>query len=195
MQLRHKNPSHFFTIKANGIARTLILENIEIVQIDTPFKKFKTKGIWDTGASNTVITQEVFEALQLKQVGMRNVSTATISNEPKPTYLVDVFLKHDLQIKTIEVTVGKIAAEHGIYCLIGMDIITLGDLAITNLEKKTTLSFRIPSQHTIDYLQKWQAEKVMVERHVTAKRNMNSPCICGSGKKFKNCHGKDWELV
>jgi predicted aspartyl protease len=190
MQLKYKNPSHFFTIKSNGIAKTLLMDNIEFVQIDAPFTRFKTKGIWDTGATGTVITQEVLDALQLKPFGRTKVSTASVSNETKETYLVNVYLKADLLIQGVEVTVGKIAAEHGINCLIGMDIITLGDFSLTNFEGKTCLSFRLPSQHSVDYVKKFQAEKEIIERHFAAKRKFNTPCICGSGKKFKNCHGR-----
>jgi hypothetical protein len=37
--------------------------------------------------------------------------------------------------------------------IIGMDIITLGDFAISNKDEKTVLSFRIPSVDTIDFSQ------------------------------------------
>jgi len=35
--------------------------------------------------------------------------------------------------------------------IIGMDIMTQGDLALTNLEGRTVFSFRIPSLHTVDF--------------------------------------------
>lgn len=35
--------------------------------------------------------------------------------------------------------------------LIGMDIISLGDFAITNVNGKTTFSFRLPSTSIIDF--------------------------------------------
>lgn len=194
MQYKHKKQLHFFTIKANGIANALVMD-IEFAQIDAPFKKMKTKGIWDTGASKSVITKEIMDGLQLKPFGRTIVSTASESNVSQPTYLVDLFLKHDLKVQAVEVTVGKVAAEHGINALIGMDIITLGDFSVTNLEGKTWLSFRIPSQHRIDFVQKYEHEKTIVESHFAQKRNFNSPCICGSGKKFKNCHGKDLEEI
>lgn len=186
-----KIPSHLFTFKSERIERVLLSE-IELSQIDSP-TKVKTRAIWDTGASATVVTQEIFDLLGLKQFGVATVSTASISNELKPTYLLDVYLKPDLQIKGIEVTIGVIAAEHGINCLIGMDIITLGDLSITNLAGKTCMSFRLPSQHEVDFVKEWGKEKAIVERHIAARRTINQDCICNSGKKFKNCHGKNWQ--
>ncbi len=35
--------------------------------------------------------------------------------------------------------------------IIGMDIMTQGDLAITNFEGKTVFSFRIPALHRVDF--------------------------------------------
>lgn len=37
--------------------------------------------------------------------------------------------------------------------LIGMDIITLGDFALSNFEGKTVFTFRIPSVAEIDYVE------------------------------------------
>lgn len=39
----------------------------------------------------------------------------------------------------------------GIDILIGMDIIKLGDFAISNYKGQTQFSFRIPSQEHVDY--------------------------------------------
>lgn len=190
MDYKFKNPSHCFTLKANGIARMLAMD-ITITLPGDKTKAFKTKGIWDTGATSSVITQEIFDQLQLKQIGIANVSTASESAKSLPTYLVDVFLKPDVLVQGIEVTVGKIAAESGYHFLIGMDIITFGDFVLTNVDQKTCLSFRLPSQLEIDFVAQQQKLKEFIDRHMQAKRNMNSPCICNSGKKFKNCHGKD----
>lgn len=190
MNYQYKVPQHHFTLKSDGILRMLFLD-IEICKVDEPNTVYKTKGIWDTGATSTVITQEVVDFLKLNQVGITSVSTASITNELKPTYLVDIFLKKDLIVRTIEVTVGNIAAEKGMHCLIGMDIITLGDFSISNFEGKTCFSFRIPSLREIDYGKQWDSQHKYVEMHLKAGLNFNSPCICKTGKKFKNCHGKD----
>lgn len=76
--------------------------------------------------------------------------------------------------------------------LIGMDIITLGDFAITNVGGKTVFSFRTPSTKMIDYVE--EINKSMssksLERSLSKKVGRNDPCPCGSGKKYKHCHGK-----
>jgi len=144
--------SHSFTLKHKGFANTLLMP----VNIAVPdqVQKFSTKAIWDTGATGTVITQEVVDALKLLPTGMEKVNTASETGVLTHTFLIDLYLKHDLRIHTVKVTLGKIAP--GIGCLIGMDIITLGDFSITNFNGNTCMTFRIPSQHEIDYVQHQQ---------------------------------------
>jgi len=45
--------------------------------------------------------------------------------------------------------------------LIGMDIIGLGDFAVTNTNDKTTFSFRIPSVQEIDFIPDTQEHNIM----------------------------------
>ena len=79
----------------------------------------------------------------------------------------------------------------GFDVLLGMDIIALGDLAITNVNGKTWLSFRTPSCEPIDYVAEHDC---LLFRGV----GRNDPCPCGEEriggvglvKKFKDCHGK-----
>lgn len=190
--IQYKNVTHNFTQKFGGTQRVIAME-IEITPLGDDTKRFKTFGIWDTGATSTVITKEVFDKLGLIQNGFSNVSTATESDVRKETYLTSVYLKADLRIDGIEVTVGTIAADKGIHCLIGMDIITQGDFSITNVEGKTCLSFRMPSLKEIDYYAAWKKEDDIIQAHFAAGKNMNTPCSCGNPKKpkFKNCHGKN----
>lgn len=79
--------------------------------------------------------------------------------------------------------------------LIGMDVISKGDFAVTNVGGITTFSFRIPSQETIDYVQQDNQANAKAQLVADAVRHKkvgrNDPCPCGSGKKYKNCHGKN----
>jgi uncharacterized protein YchJ len=86
-----------------------------------------------------------------------------------------------------------------------MDIISRGDFSITNKNKKTKVSFRVPSLADHDYVEeenkkkqihRVEAAKTTVKTVITApmKNNRvdgNLPCPCGSGKKWKQCHGKE----
>ena len=76
----------------------------------------------------------------------------------------------------------------GFDCLVGMDVITLGDFSVTNVAGRTMMSFRTPSIKTIDYVEDWR-------RVQFAGVGRNAPCPCGKTKqdgkpvKFKHCHG------
>jgi hypothetical protein len=66
-----------------------------------------------------------------------------------PIYLVSILLPNQLGFDKIEVVSAKTLGDEDI--LIGMDIITEGDLAITNFNMKTMFSFRVPSNENIDF--------------------------------------------
>ena len=178
---------HSFTLRATGIANVLHTPfEIALPQKVFDYKnatKTSIRGIWDTGASNTVITQNVVDALELKPTGKAIVNTASERNKTVDTFLVDIFLQPELRVSGVQVTIGVLV--DGIDCLIGMDIINLGDFSITNLNQRTTMSFRIPSLHEIDYLTAMTGNNP----HTSQKVGRNDPCPCGSGKKYKKCCG------
>ena len=90
------------------------------------------------------------------------------------------------------VTTGKL---NGIDFLIGMDIITLGDFSVTNLNGKTTFSFRYPSCETINYVK--QAKELLRKdlqkqlKQIEEDIKHGGRCPCGSGRQFRYCHGKE----
>ena len=194
MQYKSKVITHAFTIKAEGRV-TSILMDIEITVVGNPLQSVKTKAIWDIGATNTVITKEVVSKLCLVSSGFTQVNTASENNKTTNTYVVDLKLKSDVTVSAVQVTEGVILSEKGIDCLLGMDIITLGDFSITNFEGKTIMSFRIPSSHKVDFVEKLNSEAAIISRHFNSRKNLNHMCSCGSGRKFKNCHGKNIEEV
>jgi hypothetical protein len=107
-------------------------------------------AIWDTGASNTVITEKVIQECDLKPIGIVEVHTVGgVVNSP--AYLVSVHLLNNVVIAQLKVIKGEVK---GADILIGMDIIVRGDFAITNKGKKTVFSFRMPSMEIIDFVKK-----------------------------------------
>lgn len=68
-----------------------------------------------------------------------------------------------------------------------MDVINLGDFSITNFAGNSCMSFRTPSLHEIDYV---SAHSKRQPLKAGTKIGRNDPCPCGSGTKYKNCHGK-----
>ncbi|MCK4312600.1 MAG: retroviral-like aspartic protease family protein [Candidatus Cloacimonetes bacterium] len=109
----------------------------------------KIKAIWDTGATNTTITKALATNLKLKPVGKVTVKGVN-STSIEDTYLLDIYLPNKVVVKALKVTECS-ALSSDFKMLIGMDIIGLGDFAITNKNNKTTLSFCLPSLAEIDF--------------------------------------------
>jgi hypothetical protein len=103
-------------------------------------KGIKTSVIWDTGATHSSLSIKIAKDLELKPIDTKVVRGVNSSK------LVDVV------IAEIELANGTLLANRrfsvcdipGTDVLIGMDIITLGDFAISNSGGKTLFSFAIP---------------------------------------------------
>jgi hypothetical protein len=137
--------------------------------------------IWDTGATNSVISQKVVDECGFKPTGIAKVQSAT-ETKLCETFLVSIFLPNGAVMPSVRVTKVDILADCDI--LIGMDVINQGDFAITHLDGKTTFSFRLPSLEQIDFVEK------KPEPDHSTKISRNSPCPCGSNKKYKKCCGR-----
>lgn len=168
-----------FTYKANGRANVLI-SKVNVSASKELFPKSTKReynAIWDTGATNTAISSRVVEECGLIPTGQAISNTAN-GQCMVNTYIIDIGLPNNVNIK--EVTATEFTAVEGADFLIGMDIMGLGDLAISNYEGKTTFTFRVPSVKCTDYVKEINQVKY---RNV----GRNDLCPCGSGKKFKQC--------
>lgn len=143
------------------------------------------KAIWDTGATRTCISQKIVNELKLSPIGFCSNQTAAGLAQAE-IYVVNILLPMNVAIPMLTVTRCDL---DGIDVLIGMDVISKGDFSITNVEGKTTFSFRIPSIETIDYVKQSSVKRQPI--FTDKKIGRNEPCPCGSGKKYKNCHGKN----
>lgn len=107
------------------------------------------RALWDTGADRTAISKRVVKDLGLDIVAYSENHTAggvvSVTN-----HLVSLVLPNNIVTPPMLVSCCDIDSAD---ILIGMDVITLGDFAVTNVEGKTTFSFRIPSAETIDFTQ------------------------------------------
>ena len=190
-------PLKTFTTKYKGIARVLLNEvyiaqaiNLSSVPKSPSPEKFGAKkfnAIWDTGATNTVITQKVVSDCSLKPIGMTKVQTAK-GESSSSVYFASIFLPNRVAIPQLRVTEGIIAGDAEV--LIGMDIISHGDFAVTNKDGKTIFSFRLPSIERIDFVEQTQSVAAPQISKPSPKVGRNDPCPCGSGKKYKKCCGK-----
>ena len=141
-----------FTLKSNGILDTLITDTLVFSNArnsDIPYTPKLWKGLWDTGASKSSITQKIVDDLNLTPIGNATISTAngivTVN-----TYFVNIGLPNRVTIRDVLVSCADLGDDIDI--LIGMDIIRHGDFLITNTNNKTTFSFRTPSVKEIDYV-------------------------------------------
>lgn len=104
------------------------------------------RALWDTGASGSLISARVAKALGLKSIGKTGVSGYNKDIDVKDTYLVHVGISSG----DVFTNIMAMECESDEYdAVIGMDIIGLGDFAVTNKDDKTTFSFRVPSDEEI----------------------------------------------
>ncbi len=105
---------------------------------------------WDTGATGTCISKAVVDRLGLVPVSQTMIYTPS-GDRVLDVYVVDIVLRNNVMVKDVLV-IGTEIGNQGIDLLIGMDIIGLGDFAVTNLNGETQFSFRIPSAEKIDFV-------------------------------------------
>lgn len=143
------------------------------------------KALWDTGATTTCISETLAQSLGLMTEDEDILTMADGS-------------KHTSSVYSVQITMGKFTLPYIRVCdlpmknsghdvIIGMDFMTKGDLSITNYEGSTMLSFREPSLSHINYVEELDKYKKIYAGRV---KSGNQLCPCGSGKKWKNCHGK-----
>lgn len=164
-----------FTIDYKGLMRVLLSE----VYICSPITQEadghlsalhnnkKYIAIWDTGATHSAITKKVANDLQLRPTGVREVRHAQ-GKSMTNTYLVGMVLPDHVIVQQVLVTEVDLIpddnddeeAKHP-QILIGMDIITIGDFAVTNANNETVLSFRVPSIEKIDFIPDSKEHNVM----------------------------------
>jgi len=173
-----------FTLKSDGRLKALMTEAAIGVAFDpsiTAPPLLRTYlAIWDTGATNTSISKKVVDECDLKPIGMAQVHTAAGTKNCR-VYFISIMLRNNVGFTQVRVTENEVT---GADVLIGMDLITQGDFAITNLNGKTVFSFRCPSNECIDFVKSAQSMASL------PKVGRNDPCPCGSGKKYKYCCGR-----
>lgn len=106
-------------------------------------------AIWDTGASHSAISSRLVSRLNLQKIDERTVHSVR-GTHISSVYLVNVYLTSEyIFMSELSVTEADLGEED---ILVGMDIISRGDFAVTNDNGKTCLSFQVPSQGKIDLL-------------------------------------------
>jgi len=190
-----KSQFNALTIKHDGRAYRIVtdvgitpaFDPRQYKNLKLPHEVIYKQALWDTGATRSVLTQDTARELNLTPVGVANVVHFGGTKQSN-TYLVNFFFPQNVMIYGVLVSESEnISNDFGV--IIGMDIITKGDFAITNVNNLTWMSYRIPSTQTIDYV-------LEANRIKYAGVNKYGPCPCGkkdeNGKpvKFKFCHGE-----
>ena len=148
-----------FVLKPDKILNALKTK----VKIKYNNKEIEVIALWDTGATKSCISMEVVEKLNLIQTGMIQVVTPSGTSERK-TYLIDIVLPNNVLINNLQVSDSEIGLQK-IGMLVGMNIISKGDFAITNFNGKTRFSFRVPSMKHIDFVQEMYIDKLVSQSH------------------------------
>ena len=176
---------HALTNNSIGIARS-ITTPVEIKNVFTQ-DKVTTKGIWDTGATGSVITKSTATSLGLLPVKRTRVRGVHGDKEVNVYYVNITLNNKNISINAQVTECDELSADYSIGMLIGMNIITMGDFAVTNYQGQTTMTFRVPSLQKIDFVAGMKAGQQIVKDKIPER---NDPCPCGSGKKYKLCCGK-----
>ena len=145
-----------FTIKDEGRLKSIITP-ITIrqardlcVHYNIPLQQANVRALWDTGATDSSVSQGLARYLGLKPIDMCMVNGFG-GLQSSCVYLIDILLPSNVGINNNRVVEF---VDNGFFeIIIGMDIITLGDLAISNKNDNTIVSFRIPpSDNPIDFV-------------------------------------------
>lgn len=172
---------HAFTTKYPG--RVRVLFNKINIGLPTVLNEFQSQGldlkeyiaIWDTGATHSAITKKVVDDLKLQPTGIRETKHAG-GKSSNNTYLVNIALPNGVMIPNVRVTEVQLIPDDNVsddkqpQVLIGMDIIGIGDFAVTNVDSKTVFSFRIPSVEVIDFVPGARENNVMESGNRKARR-------------------------
>lgn len=148
-----------FTSSYNGIS--LALKNKTRIIYDG--RSCECEAQWDTGASGTCISNTTASKLGLIATGKKTIATPA-GKTTVNTYLISILLPNDVLIADIEVCDSHIG-EQGIDMLVGMDIISQGDFAVSNHKGKTFFSFRLPSVKRTDYVLEANIGKIVGPKH------------------------------
>lgn len=180
-----KTQVHALTNSSRGLSRSIITP----VEISNGFtgQKITSKGIWDTGATDSVITKSTATALDLQPVRKTFVRGVHGSKEVNVYYVNITLNNKNITLNTQVTECDELSVDHSVGMLIGMNIISMGDFSITNFQGNTTMSFRVPSLQKIDFVSGMKTGQQVIKDKIPGR---NDPCPCGSGKKFKHCCGK-----
>ena len=179
-----KEPSAYaFTVKFDGRARALttwaeVSEAFDPALAPPRYSQpelIRVNAVWDTGATGSVISDRVITELGLLPIDRTIVHTAGGTVETD-VYVVNIGLPNGVMFTATHVTRGQI---NDTDVLIGMDIIGEGDFAVTGKDGKTWMSFSVPSNRRLDFVD----EQNNIDRKQLKNRRQKPPNRKPRGKR------------
>ena len=177
-----------FTVRADG-KLPVIMFDVEISPATLTERNYlnpnrrKCRVMWSTGAPRSQLSRKLIEELNLEAIVREE------SNKQQLFYSLDVYLPNKVRMAKVEMTEINHALPHpDIECIVGMDIISLGDCSVSHRDGNTFFSFRVPSLGGTDYVEQSNKQKNPPSAPTMVRRNQM--CPCGSGKRYKNCCGR-----
>jgi len=147
---QENNQVHALTYAGSGITHS-IATPVEITNVATG-QIGLTNGLWDTGATGSAITKSMASALGLVSFGKRKVRGVHGVKETDVYYVNITLNNKNITLKAQVTECDELSSDNSVGLLIGMNIITMGDFAVTNYQGNTTMSFRVPSLQKIDFV-------------------------------------------
>lgn len=174
--------------KANGIVDRIITP--VTVKNALSEQQIDTRGLWDTGAQNSAITSKAAQQLGLTVVNKTNIRGVHGIQEVNVYYIEIVLNNPDITVKCLATECSELSNDGSVDLLLGMNVISRGDFSISNFGGHTTMTFRVPSLEDKDYVKELRDYIRISKIHNIESKKGIERCPCGSGKAFKNCHGK-----
>ncbi|MDR0502234.1 MAG: retroviral-like aspartic protease family protein [Treponema sp.] len=138
---------HSLTFSSPRISKSIIIpvticQSRELCrEYNLEAKEADVMALIDTGATNSSVSNRLADILDMKVIDQCKVAAAG-GIHTADVYLIDISLKNMINFSNIR-SAGFFGND-AFDIIIGMDILTQGDLAITNCDHRTVLSFRIP---------------------------------------------------
>ena len=130
-----------FAVDFGGIEDAIVCK-VAVANSDDSVPKFtQCRSLWDTGAAFSVISKRLVDALGADPIDQGFAYTVQGTYRPN-VYMVDVMLPNKTLVRGLRVSDGVFEDAD---ILIGMDIIKLGDLMVSN-RGNTRFTFRIPAE-------------------------------------------------
>jgi predicted aspartyl protease len=132
------------TYSYTGLSKTIVT-TVELYSGEyDAAKSYSAKVLWDTGATISAITPRIAEKLGLVFVNNMTIVGANSTSQVNTT-IVSIAFPNGLRIQDCPVVICDI--DPRVDMLLGMDVITAGDFAISNGDAQTTFSFASPPFH------------------------------------------------